>query len=142
VKPTDSSDRLPVGVRRRVAAFSDKVERIRLEDLPLYAATPNSRADHRQALEGAARAAAESGRQKAVEAARSDAVEFLMRLYGDSQYRPTWIGLNWGQSPGTTDDRVRVMQSLGEAVAALVLWDVLTEEQRDELLGPWAALVE
>ena len=33
------------------------------------------------------------------------------------------------------------MRTLGEAVAALVLWDVLTEEQRDELLGPWAALV-
>lgn len=139
---TDAIDRLPGSVRRRLAAFSGKVERVRLEDLPLYAATPDGRAEHQQALDSAERAAAESGRGRAVEVARSSVGEFLLRFYGDSQYRPTWVGLNWGQSLGTTDDRVRVMRSLGEAVAALVLWDVLTEGQRDELLGPWAALVE
>ena len=38
--------------------------------------------------------------------------------------------------------RVRVMRTPGEAVAALVLWYVLAEQQRDESLGPWAARVE
>jgi len=53
------------------------------------------------------------------------------------------LGYLFEGSPGlgTTDDRVRVLRSLGDAVTALVLWDRLDDADRFELLGQWARLL-
>jgi hypothetical protein len=137
---TGAIDRLPAEVRHRLEAFSQAIERVRVEDMAMYATNPDREA-HQRALDEAELVAIESGREPAVKDARSRLIEFIIREYGDSQYRPTWIGLNWGQSPGTTHDRVRVMRSLADAIAALVLWDLLDEGAREVLLGPWGSLV-
>jgi len=50
------------------------------------------------------------------------------------------LPLDVRETAGTTDDPVRVMRSIADAIAAIALWDVLDEANRDELLGPWAAL--
>jgi hypothetical protein len=137
---TDTIDRLPPEVRTRLETFSRAIERMRVEDMPMFATNPDREA-HQRALDEAALVAIDSGREPAVKEARSRLIEFIIRAYGQDQYRPTWIGLNWGQSTGTTDDRVKVMRSLADAIAALVLWDRLDEADREELLGPWGALV-
>jgi hypothetical protein len=32
------------------------------------------------------------------------------------------------------------MSSVADAITAIVTWDLLSEDDRDELLGPWARL--
>jgi hypothetical protein len=49
--------------------------------------------------------------------------------------------MNSAPGLGPTDDRVRVVRSLEEAVTALVAWDALDESDRAEVLGRWGELV-
>ena len=42
---------------------------------------------------------------------------------------------------GADDDRLRIMQSLADAVMAIVLGDALDESDRAELLGAWDELL-
>jgi hypothetical protein len=138
---TRGIDALPATVRDRLRRFGERIERQRVDELAMFAARPAA-SDHAVVLDRAMAVAAAEGRSEAVEDARATMVEFLMRSYAGGQYRPTWIGLNWAQSLGTTDDRVRVSRSLGEAVVAVVLWDRLEPGDRDELLGAWSAFAE
>lgn len=132
-------DALPGDVRDRLVRFGQRVERIRVDELPVYAARPKDPA-HAEVFARAMASAAADGRTEAVEDARAAMVEFVMERFGNAQYRPTWVGLNWGVSLGSVEDRVRVTRSLSEAVTAIVLWDVLDDGDRDELLGVWADL--
>ena len=67
--------------------------------------------------------------------------EFVSRAYGAAQFRTSWVAMNSAPGLGPTDDRVRVMRSLDDAVTALVAWDALDEADRAEVLGRWGDLV-
>jgi hypothetical protein len=137
----DAVNRLPDIARRRLQGFAGRLERIRIEDLPMYVVRPME-PGHGEALERALTAAEASGLARGIEEARSAMVQFVERQFSDAQYRPTLGGVNWGLSLGPTEDRVKVARSLGEAVGAVVLWDTLDEPDRAELLGPWANLID
>jgi hypothetical protein len=130
---------LPAPIRERLERFSLNVERIDIDQLPMYAARPLG-SDHRRTIDDADLVAIESGREDAVGAVRSTALDYVNRKFVQAQFRPTWAGLAW-VSAGTVDDRMRIANSLGEAMIAVALWDVLDEADRDEMLGPWASLV-
>ena len=137
----DAVNRLPDVARRRLQGFAGRLERIRIEDLPMYVVRPME-PGHGEAVERALTAAEANGLARGIEEARSAMVQFVARQFSDAQYRPTLGGVNWGHSLGPTEDRVKVARSLGEAVGAVVLWDTLDEPDRAELLGPWANLID
>jgi hypothetical protein len=137
---TGELDGLPASARDRLEQFSRALERIHVDDLPLYAVRPRQ-PDHRRAVESAALAVRQANLDKPLEAARSVVVEYIGRAYGGAQFRASWVGLNTAPGLGPTDDRVRVMRSLGDAVLAMVAWEALEEFDREELLGAWAKLL-
>jgi len=59
--------------------------------------------------------------------------------YDRALLRPTWLGLNWGLSSGTSEDRAAVAAALDEAAVLAIADDLLSEADRD-VLG-WAAEV-
>jgi hypothetical protein len=133
--------RLPAPERARVARFLDRLERTRVDVMVTLAARPSDERAHAEAVERAEVAARESVRAAAIERVRADADEWVVRLYNRSTNQPGWYEANWGR-PGSGADRANLAASLGEALTALVLWDRLDDADRDELLGPFAALLE
>ena len=133
-------DELPPDARERLERFGRALERLSVEDLQLYAVRQREPA-HGLAVEAAAAAATAAGLDGGIDGAREAIVEYLGRAYGNAQLRTSWVGLNSSPSLGPTDDRVRVLRSAGDAVAAIVLWDRLDDADRAELLGAWANLL-
>lgn len=129
---------LPRDVRRRLETFTSKVERVPLDQLPMYAARPLG-SDHRRALENAELMANSNGRSEAVAAVRENSYGYLERQFADAQLHTSIAGLNW-IGTGRVEDRARVAASLTEAITAIALWDLLDEGDRDEMLGAWAEL--
>jgi hypothetical protein len=94
---------------------------------------------HGEALERAHAEAVASGLDGAVQEAREGLVSYLERVYANAQFRNSGATLHWG-SLGTMEERIRITRSLGDAAAAIVLWEELDEADRAELLGEWARL--
>ncbi len=136
---SEALDHLPPAARSRLEALGAAIERISIEELPLYAVRPRE-PDHGRAVDEAALVARESGMTTAVEAAQSAMVEFVVRLYSAAPNR-FGLGVEGVPNLGRAGDRARVMESLGDAVAALVLHDRLRDLDRMELLGAWERLL-
>jgi len=130
---------LPAETRAALDAFARALERVRIDDLPLYVTRETE--DHEEAVRTAERVAIEAGLGDAVGTARRAIADSVMQEYAQSQYRASIIGLNTSPSMGPSDDRVRVARSLGDAVAAIVLWSHLEEATQAELLGLWDRLL-
>ena len=76
----DAVNRLPDGTRRRLQGFAGRLERIRIEDLPMYVVRPIE-PGHGEAVERAETAAEKSGLGGAVDEARSAMIEFVERQF-------------------------------------------------------------
>ena len=136
----DALDRLPADARARLEAFAGALERLHVDDLPLYVARVRQ-PRHRRAVEQAELVAIELGRADGVRAARDVVVAGLMRMLADRQLR-VWIGgLNMAPNLGPVDERVRIAESVADAVTALALGDHLDDDVRAELLGLWDRLL-
>lgn len=131
---------LPEDARTRLEGFTGALERLHVDDLPLYAVRTRG-VDHRRSVEAAAVLAIEAGLTQAIEAARAAVIEYVARTYGRAQFRATFAGPNTAPGLGPTDDRVQVMRSIGDAVTAIVLGDALDESDRAELIGAWDRLI-
>jgi hypothetical protein len=133
----DALNALPADARARFDAFTEALERIDVGAMSLYA-IPGDEAEMEQAREAARAVARERGLEPALDAARQEVLAFV-----SEDYRETSAGLGYlgGTSPtvgfGAGDDRLRVMQSLADAVMAVVLDDALDPDDRAELLGAW-----
>lgn len=53
---------------------------------------------------------------------------------------PQMLFAGFGRAP-RAEDRVRFHQALERAVVATIVWDELSDEEREVLAGPWAALL-
>jgi hypothetical protein len=139
----DSGDpNLPPDVRRRLEQFLQRVDRLRVEDLPMFAAQPLDKAEHDESVNAATRAAFDAGRRIVLDEARRELTAWLNRLYSRQQAYPEWAGPSMSRSVGTAGDRAAIHSSLMDVMTALVLWDVLDEVYRDHLVGPWGARIE
>jgi len=140
VESVDPLDRLPDDARQRLDGFTRALDRVNLDDLPLYVARLRQ-PRHRRAVETAELVAIEGGLADTVDAARRVVIEQLIRGFAESQFR-VWIGgVKMTPDMGPVDERVRVASSLGDAVTALVLGDRLDAADSGELLGLWSRLV-
>jgi hypothetical protein len=136
----DALDRLPPAARSRLELFGRALERVHVDDLPLYT-TRQRQPAHRRAVEAAALRAREAGLDDAIDAARTRLIDHVSHEYAAAQLRVSFVGLNSVPGLGPTDDRVRVMRSIGDAATAIVLWDEIDAADRAELLGLWARLL-
>jgi hypothetical protein len=137
--PDDPLAALPAEARARFDAFTAALERANVGDLSLYA-IPVDEAEIERARGAAHAIAHERGLEPALEAARHEVLEFVAE-----DFRATAAGLGYvGAGPsvgfGADDDRLRVMQSLADAVIAIVLGDALDEADRAQLMGAWDGL--
>jgi hypothetical protein len=96
----------------------------------LRRAEPAERARLSEAVEAAARA---TDRAALLGEARAEARDTVMRRYSAGTLHPTWVGLNWGISQGTTEDRVAIVEALSDAAAAAVVEDALTPDVAEAL---------
>jgi hypothetical protein len=131
---------LPAETRARLDAFARALEHVDVDDLPLYVGVTRDD-DHRRAVETAELVAIETGLDDGVAAARRTLAESVMREYGQAIYRTSIFGMNTAPTMGPTEDRVRVVRSLGDAVTAIVLGPHLDEATQAELLGLWERLL-
>jgi hypothetical protein len=131
---------LPGDARNALDQLAQAIERVPLEDLQLYA---DRRFDdeHIRAVEEAKRVADEAGLTDGIRAAQRALTEGVVQMYGSVQMRGTILGTNIAPPPGTNEDRIRMLESLGDAVTATVLGDRLDPDDHAELLGLWARLL-
>lgn len=139
MNPDDALAVLSAEARADLERFAFALERVHVDDLPLYAVRPRQ-PGHRRAVEAAALAARERGLEAAVDAAREAVIGYVSREYGAAGLRMTYAGISSGPGLGPTEDRVRVMQSIGDAVTAMALADAIDASDRAELLGAWARI--
>jgi hypothetical protein len=133
-------DRLPADARKRLDELAAAIERVPLDDLPLYA---DRRLDdeHATSVETAARVAHEAGLTDGIRAAQRALTEGVLRMYGSERLMGTVMGMTMASPGGSDEDRIRMLESLGDAVVATVLGDRLDPDDHAELLGPWARLL-
>jgi hypothetical protein len=136
----DALDRLPADARTRLQAFAAALERVPVDELGLYADRTWDD-EHRAAVERARDVAADARLAEPVEAAQGALAEGIIRMLGSSRLRVSIVGANVAPSSGTEEDRRRILDSLADAVTALVLGDRLDEADRAELLGLWARIL-
>jgi hypothetical protein len=136
----DEFDRLPPDARERLEAFARALERVHVDDLVLHVARRRG-GEHRRVVERAALLAREAALEGPIDAARGALVEAVLRELAGAQLRVGVFGINTTLNQGPTDERVRVLRSLGDAVTALVLWERLDAADRSELLGLWDRLL-
>lgn len=131
----------PRRVRDRLEAFAEAVETLPHERMAIYAVSALDTGAHDAARETADRAAGEHQWDAGIAALRALAVDWVSR---GLLAQPPWVASELGMPtrvlrPG---DTARLAQSLADAFRAVAMWDDLDEADRDELLGPWASLVE
>ncbi len=138
--PGGALDRLPSDARTRLDEFAGALDRVQADDLALFVARERQ-PRHRRAVEAAELVTTESGLVEVVAAARHAIVEAIIRELAERQFR-VWIGgVAMAPNMGPVDQRVRLAQSLSDAVTAIVLDDRLDVADRDELLGLWSRLI-
>lgn len=121
--------------------FWERLERLRVEDMLALAARPLDGRVHAGALDRAQAAAEDARLGDDVAEMRAAIDDWVVALFNRSTAQPGWFEANWGR-PGTVADRANLAASLGEVATALILGERLADDDRDELVGPWAALIE
>jgi hypothetical protein len=127
--------------RDRLDRFANQFDDIASGDFALYAgpARPDSQLEH--AMRTVLTELGTGRRHDAIKAAIDRFRDAAMRRYSERFSALELLGLRQVEASGPAD-RVRVLQSLERAVAALILWDRLDDQTRAALAGPWAELVE
>jgi hypothetical protein len=141
VTPTDDAlARLPADARLRLDAFARALERIPVDDLPLHVRRVRQPV-HRRAVEAAELVASEHRLGEPLRAARQVMLDGLFRAFANGQFR-VWLG-GEAMAPnlGPVDERVRIAESVSDAVTAIVLDHRLDPDVHAELIGLWDRLL-
>jgi hypothetical protein len=121
----------------RLEAFLARLDRLGLEDLRLLALPLPDPTERGALLTEVDRVATEAQRGNLVEEGRRRSREAIFRAYDRHQYDPTWAGLNWGRSLGTSRDRLGLVLAAEDAAVAAVLSDLLDEDTVITLTEPF-----
>jgi len=132
----DPAAALPADARARLDAFTAALERINVGDMSLYA-IPGDEAEMDRARQAARGVARERGLEPGLDAARHEVLQVVAEDYRDTASGLGYVSAGPSVGFGADDDRLRIMQSLADAVMAVVLGDALDESDRAELLGAW-----
>jgi hypothetical protein len=132
---------LPADARARLDAFTGALERLNVGDMSLYA-IPGDETEIDRARRAAHDLARERGLEPTLEAARHKVLKFVADDYRETTAQLGYVRAGPTVGFGPDEDRLRVMQSLADAVIAIVLGDALDEADQVELLGAWGRLTE
>ncbi|HET9347386.1 MAG TPA: hypothetical protein VFO05_16960 [Candidatus Limnocylindrales bacterium] len=121
----------------RLDAFLVRLDRVGLEDLRLLSLPLPDRDQRAALLAEVDRIAIDAGRKEQVDEARRRTRDAIERAYARHQYEPTWAGLNWGRSLGTTRDRLGLTVAAEDAAVAAVMSDLLDADTAAELTEPF-----
>jgi hypothetical protein len=121
----------------RLDAFLARLDRLGLEDLRLIALPLPDAGVRAALLDHVDHVAGEAGRRRLVDEARTRTRAAIERTYARHQYEPTWAGLNWGRSLGTTSDRIGLALAAEDAAVASVMSDLLDEDTAAALAEPF-----
>jgi hypothetical protein len=119
------ADRAAIERLERLFAEFDRLTPDELGRIGLLTADED---EHERLLDAVHEAAARTGRTALVDEARRHAQETMSRRYAAGTLHPTWVGLNWGVSQGTVEDRVAIIEALTDAAAAAAVEDALDPE--------------
>jgi hypothetical protein len=134
-------DRLDPQARRRLDRFAGAFDRIDAHDYIQFAIVPGSTLSMAQAEADVLRLLGTGPRRDATRSVISTFIDAAGMAYASHLALPQYLLLNDAVAD-RPDDRQRFLKALERAIAALVLWDDLTEDDRDVLAGPWGNLVE
>jgi hypothetical protein len=119
--------------RARVDALFERFNVLTPADLGhigLQRADPELRRSLIDTVEAAAR---DADRSVLLGDARREARDVVLRRYDEATLNPTWVGLNWGLSQGTTRDRVAIVEAVSDAAAAAVVADLVPSDVTAQL---------
>ena len=136
----DPLGRLPQAARQDLDELARALERVALQDLPLFTDRTFDE-EHVRAVEEGKRVAADAGLTEPIRAAQQELADMVIRMYGSQQVRAAVLGSAYALPAGTDEDRIQMLQSLADAVTATVLGDRLEPDVHAELLGLWARLL-
>ena len=134
-------DEIVDAARLRVEQFLEDLDRVGIEDIATVSLPMSDTAARTPARSAAVRAAEEARLGPLLAEARAAARDRIVRMYDRNAYQPTWAGLNWGRSLGTTEDRVAVAAAAEDAAIGTVAIDVVPEEVANALLEPMRLLM-
>lgn len=133
-------DALRRAERDRLEAFAAAFEDIDPLDYDRFAGSTPDDAELESARSSAMAAIATDARRKAVKGAVASFRTASERGLAQRLPAPQMLFAGFGQAP-RAEDRVRFQQVLERAVVAAIVWDELSDEEREVLAGPWAALL-
>ncbi len=128
--------------RARLEALFEGFDRLTPDELARMGMRRDHGAARASLLQVCREAAEKHGRTELLAEARAQAREAVMNRYSAGSLHPTFIGLNWGLSQGTVDDRVSVAQALEDAAAAAVVADLVDRDIVESLSVDAEHLVE
>lgn len=139
--PGDPIERLPGPVRARLERFADAFHALDMSAYPAFAAASHDVSERQSALQRVQEVIGVGPRRAAVLAALAEFREFAMQVANEALGGVNTILLT-RSNPSSAEERVRFLASLELAVATVILWDEIEPDERDDLLGPWAAMAE
>jgi hypothetical protein len=126
----------------RLERFATRLEHLSAEALR-QVALPNPDSAERRALRAIGdEVARDAGLVALVDDARERVRDYVMRVYATSNYRPTWIGLNWGGSMGPVTDRLGTIAAVQDAAAAAVIEPFAPPDLVAELAAPFELIAD
>jgi hypothetical protein len=123
---------------QRVAAFLEEVAHLGFDAFAQTGLSSAGMAAERvSARTDADRIARAVGLDDLAGDARARVRAHIVRTYDEALYRPTMVGLNWGLSEGTVEDRIAAVMAAEDAVTAAVMEPYLTDEALQQLTSPF-----
>jgi hypothetical protein len=126
--------------RKRLEELFDAFDRLTPDELARIGYRRPSDEERDPLLDALDDAAMRTGRVALMNEARETTRAAVMARYSEGSYHPTFVGLNWGLSQGTVEDRVAISEALADAAAVAVVADVLDPEVAAALTRDAAAI--
>lgn len=137
--PRDPIELLPTAARRRLDRFATAFQALDSDVYAAFAAASHDPDERREALDRIQELIGPGPRRAGVLAALAEFREFAVRSATDALggYHSALLTRANSSSP---EERVRFLASLELAVAAVILWDEIDPQERDDFLGPWVEM--
>lgn len=135
----DPIDSLPIAARDRLARFADAFHLLDSGLYPAFAAASHDPDERLKALDRIQDLVGAGSRRAGILAALADFREFAVRAATDALGGANAILLT-RSNQSSPEERLRFLASLELAVVAVILWDEIEPDERDELLGPWVQM--
>ena len=135
----DPLDRLSAGSRARLDRFATAFQLLDSDLYTAFAASSHDADERRSALERVQELIGQGSRREGVLAALVEFREFAVRSATEAMSGSN-AALFTRTNVATAEDRVRFLAALELAVVVVLLWDEIDEDERHDLLGPWAEM--